>query len=338
MNERTHNETKVIIIKSLAIIGVIATILLAVWLSIQAVRVLPGAFASLASIASSLSNYQTIDELSVATEKSIVNSGESFTISWTDVRREGEYALTYECTEGINVAIRSVDGEIVSMDCTNVLSLPAHVHALDIMIVSERRRFSDVPFTIRFTGTDEEELFSQEHNMTVVNATIPQYVDDITSLPEEDIDDDTEEEVVTNEPTVPAQPAPVETYTYTPVSIEDGFTDLRITFLGIGTLDEDVFTPTAVLDNNDTGSVRFEVRNIGTKTSDEWSFTATLPGGAQFSSKVQEPLKPNERVHFTLGFELGGFVGDTSFVGTIITDRDTNTNNNTLSWYVKVSD
>ncbi len=79
-----ESATKSITIKVLAILGFFATILLLIWITIQVLTHAPNGFASLASMADGLQRYASITEMSIATEKSTVNSNESFQISWTD--------------------------------------------------------------------------------------------------------------------------------------------------------------------------------------------------------------------------------------------------------------
>ena len=352
MNTNTPQENaKDGTIKVLAIVGFISVIVLAVWLSVQIVRVIPSAFSSLASVADSVYNNQPADTLTVVSEKSIVNTGESFRISWTDLGRTGDYSFYYACTEGVSIDVRLGSDNTASVQCDNPLLLPAGNTSIDMIAASERRRFIDVPFTIAFTATDESEpLFERDNKITVVNATIPQSVDvTIENENAENTDTDetttadsnTEDTTTDNTETTPTTPAETieTTISYFPESHENGFTDLKITYLGVGILDGNNFTPTGSIDNDERGAIRFEVKNIGTKTSEKWTFEATLPTGYVFESSDQIGLKPNEKAVYTLGFDLfGQETGSKTIDAEIDVDNDTNSSNDSFSWSVTVTD
>jgi hypothetical protein len=339
MNE-TH-DAKTAVIKTLAIVGFLAIALALIWTLVQGVRFVPGAFASLASIAESIQNYRPITELSVATEKSIVNSNESFQLNWTDMKRHGTYHFSYTCTEGVSLNVRGGDGDLVTIPCTEKLSLPEDVHGLFVSIESEKSRFSDVAFSVAFETENGETLVERTGKITVVNATIPAVAENIPETPA------VVEKPVSKPVTKPTQVAapivatPVVTHTevsYIPQSYTNGFTDLSTTFLGVGTMHGNVFTPSANYDRSERGGLKFEVKNIGTKTSDTWTFTATLPSGVTYTSDKQVALKPNEKVVFTLGFTMDE--SDKAKTTTLKVDtdvkNDTNSKNDSFSWSVKV--
>ncbi|MCD5381936.1 MAG: hypothetical protein LR017_01315 [Candidatus Pacebacteria bacterium] len=352
-------------IKTLAIIGFVAMVVLVVWLFIQVIRVVPTAFSSLASLADSVYNNRPINTLDVALEKSIVNAGDDFTVSWTNLNREGIYTFQYECVDGVSVDVRTAAG-VNAVPCEHGLALPGSTNQMDMLISSEKRRFTDVPFTLTFTEINEvEPLFTRDGKVTIINATIPQNVD-LAEHTDDDTDTTTDttpdtahgtvagERTTTEESTeVATRPTPTQTtgttpaprtptpttYSYIPVSYENGFTDLRVTFLGIGVLSGGTFTPKAALDTDeDNGAFQFEVKNIGTKTSEKWSFEAILPSGQEFDSESQTALKPNERAVFTLGFEDIGDTGSKEISVALDVDNDSKKSNNSFDWSVKVTD
>jgi len=135
--------------------------------------------------------------------------------------------------------------------------------------------------------------------------------------------------------TPPTTLVPSVVYTYAiPVSRDDGFTDLSVSHLGVGT-----FSPTGQFINTgriqtlSIGAIQFNVHNIGTRTSETWRYRAELPNGQIYTSSDQAPLKPNERAVLTLGFPA---LTDTTelarFGVSIETSRDTNTTNNSFAW------
>ncbi len=89
------NETQTLksaVVKTLAIVGFLVTIGFIIYFVILGVKKAPAGISSLASIAETINQYQPhAEELTVATEKIVVNSEEQFQISWTDLNTDGEY-------------------------------------------------------------------------------------------------------------------------------------------------------------------------------------------------------------------------------------------------------
>lgn len=320
---------RVLAIKSLAIVGFLVTLALVVWLGVEAAKRTPGVFSSLATTLESIREYRPAPtELSIATEKSVVNSGESFQISWTDMRRDGEYKMNYACTEGVLLTVRGAEGNLVPMQCTETLTLPKEVQGLFLTVTSDTMRLTDVPLSLTFRGTDGTSLTS-ETRVTIANATIP-----VSEKPKPEPETE-KPEVATPKP-APA-PKPVTTVVY-PQSNPNGFTDLAVTTLGSGVLRNGAFTYTAKYDRDEKSAIKFDIKNIGTKTSGPWSFKTTLPGGQVYESAVQTALKPYEHVEFTLGFDLDSDDDLVKVVNTVETKNDTNAKNDSSTWFVVVQD
>lgn len=346
MNQ-VNNESKSSAIKALAIVGFVVLIIFCVWLAIQAVRVVPSTFSSLASIAETISD-RPAEELEISTGKTIVNAGEAFTVTWTDLEREGTYSFGYACTDGVSLEVRLGNDDVRELSCQEDIVLPDTTTSIDVMIESEKRRFVEVPYHLTFSTLGESETsFANDTKITVVNATIPQSA----VLAENSDDDEMDEEhevtheetttpTVSTSPTTPTpapQPRPIN-YTYIPTSDPNGFTDLQVAFIGAGRLSGNNFIPTSPIDNDSRGGLRFEVKNIGTKTSESWRFEAKLPNGATFKSDRQNGLKPNERSVITLGFDLGDTEGTEQIRVSVDVDDDRATSNNALNWSVQVVD
>ena len=374
MNETSFRE---VIIKSIAIIGFFATIVIIVWLTAEGIKKAPAAISSLASIAETVSNYRAIHELNVTSDKTVVNSDEPFQIAWTNVHQTGEYHFSYTCTQGIDLSLRDVEGTVTPFSCTDTLSLPATVHELTLSVASEDMRFTDIPLKVSFTNNAKTETLEHETKITVVNAAIPATevavaptveTPALPSVPETPVEPAkpiaepvtpevvakpvvapvvtevtvvTKPEVVTKPvvavaPTIP-KPKPVLTVMY-PQSDPNGYSDLAVTALGSGVLKNDVFMYTAKYDRDLRNSIKFDIRNIGTKTSEVWSFRTILPDGTIYQSNAETGLKPNEHVEFTLGFNIDDEVTSdfVKVVNTVYTTKDTNASNNSSVWHVAV--
>lgn len=345
MDHQVTEEKKASATKTLAIVGFFAAILFIVWLAVQIVSIIPGAFSSLASLADSVYNYDNKQELVVTTEKSVINAGEAFTISWSQMRKEGTYSFSYACTEGVAVDVKNIEGNVTSLACATPLDLGSAT-SLEVLVASEKNRFVDVAYTITFTQTGSKEVVTTAAKaITIVNATIP------TSA---SLTSGTKPETNTNTNVTPTKPVvtPTKTPTYVagkpvtttkivysvPVSNPNGKTDLQVTFLGVGTLKGSVFTPKTTIDIDDENALQFEVKNIGTKTSGVWSYKAELPADITYSSGEQKVLKPNERAVITLGFEGITKTGTETVGVTLSTKNDVKESNDKFTKTIKIVD
>jgi len=344
MNTSTHDEHKNAVTKSFAIVGFVALILFAVWLAVQIVSLIPSAFGSLASIADGVYNYEGAEEqFIVATERSVVNSEEPFTISWTEHRRDGDYTFSYACTDGAALQIVDGAGNRADLACDTPVALGTNT-AVSVAVASEKQRFTDIDYTITFTDAETGTVSTTDASTTIVNASIPTSIvlgEETTTEKEEVVEETTE--AIVEEPTTPATPVAgtpttVEEVIYAiPTSNPNGTVDLAVDYVGVGILTgNNTFAQTGTIDVDQTGAFRFEVTNLGTKTSDEWSFEALLPSGIEYTSGDQVALKPNETAVITIGFDGLSQTGVERFSADISVDDDTNTSNNGFISAVKV--
>lgn len=139
--------------------------------------------------------------------------------------------------------------------------------------------------------------------------------------------------------TIPKYTPTQVTTTVYPKSNPNGFVDLRVSTLGSGILQNGVFARTARYSSSFHNAIQFDIKNIGTKDSDTWTFKTILPSGETYESVMHAPLKPQERVTFTLAFDLErtreNFV---EIRNTVYTQNDTNDKNNSSVWTVAVRD
>jgi hypothetical protein len=336
------------VMKSLAILGFLGVIALGVWLAVQIVSLMPQAFNSLASIADGVYNYQGDEELVVNTDNSTINSGENFSINWNEISTNGTYTFTYACTDGVSVKVTDNTGTLTSVNCDESLTLGNSATDLEVTIESERNRSSEVPYTLAFIAQGESDPLSvSENTITVLNPNIPDDNDVVVIVD----DNDTEDDAPAETPTTPSQPEddpkdtpnvnqPVFKETIvltTPVSDPNGYVDLAVKIVAVGHLDSNGnFLPRGNIDSDARGAFQFEVKNIGTKTSNDWTFEAILTSGSKYQAPSQNPLKPQERVVFTLGYDDIGNDGISMIGATIKGGNDTNVANNSFTWAVSV--
>lgn len=334
MNQTTNdNQGKDKVLKSLAVAGFIGLLVVIAWLGIQLIGIMPGAFTSLASLANSVYNYKPV-ELVVVSNKSIANSSEAFLISWNKPKADGEFTFKYGCVDGVAVSIRNVAGTIESVECNKDFPL-GNVNNIDISITSVNNRFADVPYTIAFTRTGAKSAeTSKDSTITVVNPAISPVNNEpvsttttpVVTQPAPVIPVPTKPVVVPAKPLVHTVSTPIYSI---PVSNPNGIIDLSVRSIGVGTINSaSQFSLVGTMNNNYHGAIQFEIKNLGTKTSNSFTFVATLPNGAVYTSDVQTPLKPNERAVITLGFDTTNLIGVKMFNVSVSTSGDSNLKNN----------
>ncbi len=323
--------------KSFAVLGFLATILFLVWLAIQVVNVVPVAFNSLASLADSIYNYKEPTEILISNENTVINIGEPTKISWSKQNIDGIYTFSYSCVNGVSMDVRSA-GVIYSVDCNKELNV-GQSNSIEIIIASEKERFIDVPYKITFIPENAADSVQNESKVTVINATISDSVavEDDTDIKDEPVvDTDKDASKDSDSSQIYYKTVKVPIYSM-PVSDPNGSIDIAVRLLATGILDRNnAFIPTNTIVRNQTGAFQFEVINQGTKTSNDWSFTALLPSGQEYNSASLQPLKPNEKAIFTIGFSEPSKAGAERIGVNLKTRADVNLNNNSFSSWVTI--
>jgi hypothetical protein len=313
-NNNSKNKT----VKLLAVIVFIAIIIMISWISIQMVNLAPTAFNSLASLSEALNRESaSLDEeipLTLTSATNVINTEDNITVNWDTTNLNGSYVFSYVCQDGISLSIIESAGNERVISCDTGYNLGTNT-SVTLLAKSEKERFANVEYAVEFlTATEANPRASGNASFTVVNTSINDLV--IETAPEEDLEENevettppveetTEEVVIEPQPTTPPATETEVEYVYVnPVSDPTGRTDLSVKFLNAGTISNDRFVP-GVIRNESDGAIQFEVRNLGTKTSEEWSYELSLPNGGEFTSREQAPLKPNEWATITIGFPAG---------------------------------
>ncbi len=336
------------IIVVLILIGIIT------FASIKLVKTAPEAFSSLASIAESLTEYKNQlankvgedkeDNLIVTSNKTLAPIGETVELTWEKVDSNGSYTFSYTCTEGVALNILNVDG-IKNIDCDKVYNV-GNQSSLSINADSEKNRFSEVSYTIAFLGTNDTEpraigmasLTIVNEKISLVNASSEVEIKADTSTtsststlaasePKNTVETKPVVKAPTPKPAVVTKPVYKQEFIYTvPASDPNGKTDLGVKFLNSGIISRNTFTIDEI-EQNENGAIQFEVKNFGTKTSSDWTFSVKLPSGETYTSSKQSPLKPNERAVLAIGFDATD-LSKHNFVVTVTEKTDRNIDNN----------
>lgn len=324
----TSSTKKESLLRTLAVAGLVAIIILIAWLSVQIVRVAPSAFSSLASLAEGLVRYEKTESpaptLTVTGPTGTLVAGETATLSW-DETDNTTYTFSYECVPGTAVAVVSELGS-KDLGCDERYDL-GEASTLELAIVTDTPETTVTYTVLAFAATERDAIATATGTIMVMSPTEPALVAGATTTATSSIVEETGE-TSTTPPTTPATPPAVPQITFAlPVSDPNGFVDLAIRYIGVGTTEAGL---TSTLEKDSSGVLFFEVRNNGTKTSDSWSFTAALPDGSTYRSLNQPGLKPNERATLALTVETDGDSSHT-FRVEVETDEDRNQDNNDFS-------
>jgi hypothetical protein len=334
-------EKKRTVLNILAILGFLAVLILVAWLSIQVVKVLPNAFTSLANLAETLNGRGSDRTIVIESDKSEVVSGEEVTLSWDTPDFPGTFTFSYQCLDGVAVEVRK-DNTTREVRCGTVYSL-GETTEVRLYVTSEKTDEVSLPYTITFLHTnDTTPRASADGALAIVRD------DNDTGTPDDEevvVETPTPSTPTTpttpSKPTTPAPPKPSPTtqyytYSYLPTSDPKGTIDLRVTFIEMGVVDNGNLLARTSFTGRAENFFRFEVKNIGTKTSDEWSYTLNTPSDSDFDRDDEKPLKPNERAIITVRFPVDSRSGTEQVRVAVETDGDRVGNNDTLTWTAAV--
>lgn len=326
---KTQSQQKDSLLRVLAIAGLVGIIVLIAWVSVQIVKVAPSAFSSLASLVEGINQYEDTDELTEVPLSPQANSdefgiGERVALTIGDPEAIGTYTFSYNCEADVTLIAHNSDGGR-QLTCGTVYNLTSN--ELELELLSAQPGTTTVAYEVGFLRpTDEAPYRTGSGTLFAI------VVDEETeSEPEGEVaGESTSDEESAEEPDTPVvvtQPEPTIEYVYEiPTSNPNGTVDLAARYIGVG--DESGLTGT--LDQNSTGVFFFEVKNIGSKTSDDWRFSVELPDGEQYNSDRQAPLKPNERATLALTVTTDNDSSHT-FRVEVETDEDRNEANNDFS-------
>lgn len=249
--------------------------------------------------------------IEISIENSMLQSGEQFSITWEHFGGilDGTYTFSYECGGDISFESNAFDGTATKIFCETPFNFFNTTNELVVTPLLENADIEDVRVSVSFTPYGELSPSVEKDTLVVVYAgelgEVAINSEDSGTLFDADEAPQLSESIgIEGERT--EQLFPIDTNT-TPLSNPNGQVDLAVTVLETGVLDIDTntFTKTDSIKTTQRGGIRFEVINLGTKTSDEWTFNAVLPTSPShtFFSDTQQTLEPGDRIEFTLGFD-----------------------------------
>lgn len=325
------------ILKILAIIGFFGILTVTAWTAILAVQYAPTAFTSLASLANRM-QAGTVSQtlITTASEQTIPTSG-STKISWDSASVPGSYVFRYQCVDGVAVSVVSTEGTR-GIACDSEYNL-GDTQEITVQVESEKNPYQDIAYTIGFMRQNSTSIIATANGtVLVVNETLLAQNEPEETEPNEpeiespevpsEVTPDTE--IVVAPPTTnTVTPTPTPEFIYAiPTSNPNGTIDLTVRFLNVGTITGNRFV-VAPLVRNQTGALQFEVRNLGTKTSNAWTYTITGPN-LTYTSPTQVALKPNEQAIISVSIPVTQ-ERNHAFTVKINTNVDRNSNNNSFT-------
>ena len=185
------------------------------------------------------------------------------------------------------------------------------------------------------TDTPKTETVENQSILTDTKASVPTVP---TVMPTHTESNETTTEVTNSKTPTTSTPIslPVVPVAH-PQNITPTFADLQVSTIGSGVLHNGSFILTPAYSPYYRNSIQFVIKNIGTRTSDTWTFETRLPSGDIYTSTSQAPLKPQEQEMFTLGFDLGKTHADfVEIRNTVFSYTDVNIKNNSSVWTVAV--
>ncbi len=302
-NMNGNNEGPTTGLKILVLIGLIILLIVGILLPIKLV---PNAVTGVKSFFSSL--FGRNDTVELSTSKDQIMSGEAFTLSWNgDVRTDGSYILSYPCRDNVQLetSLSEAHGKIA---CNTQFFFSPIDNTLELTAYTNQNGVKDIPVTLSFlpnTSSDIKTLADitlsvENPNGTPIAAT--------STKPVAIVPTPTPTPSTGGEKVTPVAPVKKPTVTRShKVSNPNGIADLRVTVMNVGYMNAKTtnFVPSSTVQPYQRPAVKFVVRNIGTKNTGAWNFTANIPSKnrSTYSAYNLPNLGPGDAIEYTLGFE-----------------------------------
>jgi hypothetical protein len=234
------------------------------------------------------------ENATITADKSIINSGEDFTINFKkgDPSVSGLFAISYACNSNADLASVETNG-LKKINCDTPYYLLDNDNSIKI-----RATTVDSVTRLVITGSFENNDTQKIENVGIIRVAIKNpSTGTIIPIPSNsNTTNDNSNDTINNIAT-PSVPAQVAYY---------GKPDLAVRLLQVGLLNSfnNQITNQTQFSYSDMVGIKFEIRNDGDANTGLWYFTATLPSLSTpvYNSNTQISLKPGESIIFTLGF------------------------------------
>lgn len=279
---------KDLFLRTIAVLGLIAILLLGAWGIIQLAFAIPSVFGDLGASISSLFTNTTTTTTAPASNESVtvttpanLSSGQTLEVSWmhsnADQSAQYSYAISYACESGLSVKAPLPTGSFQTVPCNTLFN---YVNASEHMnLVPTVTGSASVPLTVTVVATK----LSTGDVTASGNSTT-------TLAPQSGA-----AQTTTAAPATSSYTSTTPSTTYIPAARPAalyGYGDLSVHFTSVA--------PSATLT-----VVKFVIENDGTNVVPAgWTFNATLPinGTYTFGSQPQQALYPGDKIAYTLSF------------------------------------
>ncbi len=282
------------VLRAIAVIGLIAILLLGAWGIIQIAFALPDVLSNLGlpggNSSTATSTTQGRSSL-VVSVPSIVTSGEPFALSWKDSANNGQhgYAVSYSCASGLTVKAPLPTGALQAVPCNTPFNFTNASQTMTLTPSIIGRQQVAVTFIVAAANLANGAILATAGGSTTVLPTASA-------------------SVAATQPAAvaaaQAQPVAATTPSTTYVT-----TTARPVLYGLPNLGVSIIsaTPSASSYQSTHYTMQFVVQNTGTNVAPAgWTFAATLPTNPSYvyQSPAQQALRPGDKIVFTLGFDI----------------------------------
>lgn len=255
------------------------------------------------------------ESLSVTISNDVVESGKTFTVTYEHkgASTNGNHFFQYKCDDGLFLKLISDNNGIETpVFCDTPADIgklaKGTLNILPVLTNSDSAN-STLEIFYQRSGDEEERTPSSAVDIKIVKtladsdiANKSQQINTVAPLtagPKTEQLYKIGDKIASSTTATPTSPKLI--------SNPNGYVDLSTKIIEIGAVDKTTnqFIATSTLRSGDRIAVRFYVKNIGTKTSKDWNFSASLPTLPWyiFQSDTVQPLAPGDRIEFTLGFD-----------------------------------
>ncbi|MEI8337941.1 MAG: hypothetical protein WCF92_02215 [bacterium] len=301
--------------------------------SLGLVSFLPSIISSVSASASAylFSTFSSQPKIALTLDKKEILNGQPFNLSWknnTNTTTGGSYSFSYKCTDGVTLT-EAISGKTIV--CGTYFPLGDNDGSIKLISNSKNSNNTQIPMNVSFfeNGSKDPKLTNSisiladgtngSQNNTVATTsgvTVSQNLSNKTNT-------------TSNLTQTSSQNSSA---TYYPVN---GKSDISISLVKKGIiLSNGSYQEASVINYGSKVMIQFQVSNIGTAPSGQWSLLATLPTTIQnekiFNSGTEPSLKPGDSFTMSLAFDSFDTSANSAAI-TLLSSTDSNVSNNNLT-------
>lgn len=275
----------------IAAVGFFFILLIILWALINITRWAPALFDAVGGLFGGGNNVSEI--LTISTNPSSIENGNTVAVSWDHNANKGSYAFTYACTSGSSIQVPTAASTFTTLPCESAYVVSAsEAHSIQIKALTSA---SSVTIPVFVTYRDEENIAgaSDSTSITVTNSSVGSSSSGGSSTSSSGGSSSSSS---SSSSSGSGSSSSSGGYTGNP--------DLSVSLLGFGVIVNNTFTPTSQINPSDTAAIKFKVANTGTNYSGAWRFRASLPANPTYiyESVAQQSLEPGAYIEYTLRF------------------------------------